>query len=46
VPLVRQGKAASVALHVRVSLEAEIGGDASAFDQAGEAGRGERRTPL
>ena len=42
VAFVGEGKAAGMAQHVRVGLEAKLGRRASALDHAGKAGRGER----
>ena len=44
--LVGEGEAAGMSEHVRVSLEAQLGGDAGALDKSCEAGRAEGRTPL
>jgi hypothetical protein len=44
--LVRQDKAGRMAQHVWMHLKADLGRDASALDQLGQAGDGERCTPL
>jgi hypothetical protein len=46
VSLVGQREAAGMTQHMRVSLEAQLGGDASRLNHAGKAGRGERRAAL
>jgi hypothetical protein len=44
--LVRQHKPGRMPQHVGVHLKADLGRDASALDQLGQAGDGERCTPL
>ena len=44
--LVRQDKTGRVAQHMRMHLETDLGRDASAFDQFGQAGDSEWRAPL
>jgi hypothetical protein len=46
VPLVRQRETAGMAQHVRVRLEAEIGGLTEPFYHPSNAGSGERRAAL